>query len=142
MCLEEMKNVPGNIKISYRGALDLVESKQIYLNYDCLILPTEFENYCQVIAESLLHDCPIIISRETTPWDDVSDFKAGDAIKIGEDDKYISALEKVLNMDTDSYRDLVENVRQYVNYKIDNEGFKNKYLKMFSGVISHSNHDK
>ena len=141
MCLEEMKNVPGNIKISYRGALDLIESKKIYLKYDCLLLPTEFENYCQVIAESLLHDCPIIISRGTTPWDDVSDFKAGDAIKIGEDDNYINALEKVINMDTESYSELVQNVRQYVNYKIDNEGFKNKYLEMFSGVISHSDHD-
>lgn len=131
-CEVAMLSTPANVAITYKGALTPQEAQDIYLNYDCLLFPTEFENYGQVIAEALSHDCPVIISKGTTPWDDVTIQNAGYAVKIGKDDEFVTAINEMANFDTQSFENMVECVRKYLDTKLDRSSLRHRYVEMLT----------
>ena len=133
-CKEEMKKAPKNVKVEYKGALSPKDAKSIYLNYDCFLFPTFSENYGHVIAEALLHDCPIVISKGTTPWDDVVEYSAGFAIDLGDLEGFERALEEIAAMDNTNYMSLVESVRKYVGNKMNISELKTSYINMMKAI--------
>lgn len=133
-CDKEITKAPPNVKICYKGIIAPDAAKDVFLDYDCFLLPTKFENYGQAIAEALMHDCIPIISLGTTPWDDVNDYKAGFAVKIGEDKEYIDCIENIAGMDTEQYIRCIRNVRIYVSKKMDTEETRRRYLQLFTDV--------
>ena len=133
-CEEEIKKSPSNIVIRYCGSLSPEDARTIYYNYDGLLLPTQFENYGQVIAEALGHDCPIIISRGTTPWDDAADHGAGYCIPIGDDARYVEAIEEMSNLDNEGYCKMLDRVRTYAAKKMDVSQLKKKYVEVFQAI--------
>ena len=68
----------SSYRLSYGDPTDPKdELRAELLRHDCFLLPTAFENYGHSISEALLHDCPAVISRGTTPWDDVAQADCG-----------------------------------------------------------------
>ena len=135
-CLEEISCSPRNVVVSYKGALSPTKARSIYNSYDCFLFPTYSENYGHVIAESLLHDCPIVISKGTTPWDDVNDYCAGAAIDLDDIDGFVDYLEKIASMNNDEYNCLISNINKYVEFKINNESLKKEYIQMLESVCN------
>jgi len=131
-CKAAMAEAPSNVTITYKGALEPKNAQSIYLSYDCLLFPTEFENYGQVIAEALSHDCPVIISKGTTPWDDLAESGAGYIAKIGEDEAFVKAIDTIANLDSEGYSSLVSRVRTYAQIKTDINRLRQGYLEMLS----------
>lgn len=131
-CKAAMAEAPPNVTITYKGALEPKNAQSIYLSYDCLLFPTEFENYGQVIAEALSHDCPVIISKGTTPWDDLAESGAGYIAKIGEDEAFVKAIDTIANLDSEGYSSLVSRVRTYAQIKTDINTLRQGYLEMLS----------
>ena len=70
-CEAVIDKLPNHIKVTYKGRLNATEAREVAKDYDAFFLPTISENYGYVIEEALLCGCPVIISRGTTPWDDV-----------------------------------------------------------------------
>lgn len=134
-CQAEMKKAPSNVHIEYKGALSPKEAKLIFLHYDCFLFPTFSENYGHVIAEALMHDCPIVISKGTTPWDDVNEYNAGTAVELGTLSGFVTALENLAKMDSTQYQRMVVNVHKYVDIKINVTGLKKEYIKMIESVL-------
>ncbi|WP_031553345.1 glycosyltransferase family 4 protein [Oribacterium sp. FC2011] len=133
-CEKEIKKAPKNVKYTYRGVLPLTEIEKVYLQYDCLLHPTHSENYGHVIVEALCHDCPIVISKGTTPWDSVQDEGAGYCCAINDESYFIDSLEKIAQMNNEQYMQLVDNTRRYTN-KLHMDVIKKKYRDMFEKTI-------
>lgn len=66
-CLDEIKKLPDNICVSYKGIVEHIKVKSIFSKYDLFFFPTHLENYGHVINESLSVGTPVLIS-DNTPW--------------------------------------------------------------------------
>lgn len=133
-CEKEILTAPKNVSFNYRGVLPLTEIEKVYLDYDCLLHPTFSENYGHVIVEALCHECPIIISKGTTPWDSVEEKNAGFICELGEDQEFITALEKITNMDQETYSQMIMGTREYVK-RLNLDDIKMQYINMFQSII-------
>lgn len=133
-CVELIKKVPDNITIKYCGCINPNEVSKIYSQYDCFLFPTQNENYGHVIAEALANQCPVILSRGTTPWDDI-DEKAGFVCKLYNDDEFINALSKIAAMNAKEYENLMEKTHlYYVEKKKESEAIVG-HKAMFESII-------
>lgn len=139
-CEDLIEKVNKSIEIKYKGTLTPQESKEVYQNYNCFIFPTLSENYGHVIAESLLSSCPCIISKGTTPWDDVNG-NGGFAISLNKKDEFVRALNSIVDMDSYQYQELVGKLSEYTNSKLNINELSLKYEEMFETVISNQEAD-
>lgn len=124
-----------NIQINYCGELSPDKACMIYRNYDCMILPTKGENYCFSIEEALSCGCPVIISKGTTPWDDI-DYIAGYTVDENTPDGYGKALSQIGQMNALEYTKLVNSVVHYMEKKDKTELLKGQYDEMFYKAIN------
>ena len=127
---------PRNVNINYKGAVSQEEIKNLYSNYDCLISPTRFENYGQAIAEAMLNDVPVIISKGTTPWDDVVAYNASYLAPIDSIDSFTKCIDDIALMDTSEYNNLLLRLRLYCNSKFDFEKLKSDYTEAFYTILN------
>lgn len=130
LCREEIEKAPSYVTIRYRGALSTQDAKCIYSDYDCFLFPTFSENYGHVIIEAMLHDCPIIISRGTTPWDDVEESGAGYTVPLQNVDGFAQKLDSIASMDNKEYAQMMLKVRRYAAEKVQLQSLKSKYINM------------
>jgi glycosyltransferase involved in cell wall biosynthesis len=63
-------------RISFHGMIDEKEKEQMFASADVLVLPSHSENFAMVIAESLAHAVPVIVSAHA-PWSGVVDHGCG-----------------------------------------------------------------
>lgn len=129
--ITQVNKLNSNCIISYKGSLNPNEAKNIYEKYDCFLFPTTSENYGHVIAESMLSDCPVILSKGTTPWDDYNE-NGGYVISLEEPNRFTECLEKIAEMDNQDYNELIQLNRKYIDNKFKIKALKKEYLKMIN----------
>ena len=130
-CQEMIKKVPDNVKISYKGPLNLQEARESYYGYHAFLFPTLSENYGHVIVESLIAECPVIISRETTPWDDL-DGIAGYVVKLHDIPALTEAINKIVAMNSVEYRKMRESLNSYRDRKLNLDNLIEGYERLIS----------
>lgn len=135
-CKEIINIAPDNVKINYIGALSPIKMGQIYGQYDCLISPTRFENYGQSIVEAMLHDVPVVISKGTTPWDDLADYEAGYVEELDNVDGYTKAINEIGNMDIKQYSVLLNKLREYCSIKFNHQKLKQQYISILDKITN------
>ncbi|WP_339798245.1 glycosyltransferase [Paenibacillus sp. FSL R5-0744] len=111
-CSSEIKKLPLNIKVEYKGTIEHNEILNMYKNHHIFLLPTLGENFGHVISEALVGGCPIIIS-DNTPWRNLNDEKVGFDISLKDDYKYISAIQYFVDMKSDEYLIYSKNAFEY-----------------------------
>jgi glycosyltransferase involved in cell wall biosynthesis len=79
-CQSLIQDLPGNVRVQYRGELSHAEVRPTFSRYDAFVFPTRGENFGHVIAESLSAACPVICP-DNTPWTQVLDDGGGRAIR-------------------------------------------------------------
>lgn len=131
--IEKINSSRNNIKVSYRGALSPKEAKRIYDEYDCFLFPTISENYGHVIVESLFSECPVILSKGTTPFDDCHQ-KAGYVADLDKPEQFVQYLEQIAKMNQEEYDHLVKGIELYIEEKFRVEQLKEDYIDMISEV--------
>lgn len=129
-CLKERDK--SSISLKYKGRLPLYKSRIIAKDYDLMFLPTKGENYCYTIEESLMCGCPVLISKGTTPWDDVYP-DAGFAEDLNNIDSFVQRLQYVVDLDSKTYNYWCRNLRSYVMDKTAYYSVRNSYVEMFKG---------
>ena len=130
-CKDIISRAPENIQIQYKGAVEPTKAKELFADYDCFIFPTLSENYGHVIAESLLCGCPVILSENTTPWDDI-DGKAGITVQLDDIEGFTESIDKIAKMDENKYAQFVSGINSYLKDKLKTEELKTCYRNMFS----------
>ncbi len=117
-------------RVCYQGALDASASRNIFGKYDAFLFPTLSENYGHVIAESLACGCPVVISRGTTPWDDV-DSVGGFACRLDDEDEFVDRLNEMAAMDQGQYDQRFAGLPDYYRTKTKTRELVRKYQSMF-----------
>ena len=121
------------MKITYRGMVSTGQSTKIFSGYDCFLFPTVTENYSQAIAEAILSGTVPVISRGTTPWDDLED-NGGYTVPLDNPDGFVSRLEQLCGISGEEYRDLYNKLCEYRKIKMDTDTLCENYRKMFRHV--------
>ncbi len=126
-CQEEIKNLPENIKVKYKGLIRHDQVHETFFKYDVFLFPTLSENYGHVIAESLSVGTPVIISDQT-PWNDVNQYGAGMTISLKDKANYIKHIEEIINLG-DDYIKMSASAKNYFEKKCRIDYLHSKYLK-------------
>ena len=133
-CKEEISHHGDNITIKYMGSLNPSDVKTVFMNYHVFIFPTFSENYGHVIAEALSMSCPIILTKNTTPWDD-ADGVAGYLASLDNLQGFVDAINKVGEMDQKEYDELLGKTGQYFNMKMNTDNAVQGHKEMFRKII-------
>lgn len=134
ICEEEMNKAPTNVKINYCGKVNPNEVGEIYQKYDCFLFPTLNENYGHVIAEALANGCQIVLSKGTTPWDDLN-MKAGFVCDLEKIEQFTDALERIANESNEDYMIALNNVYKYYSEKTSDDNAVVGHKEMFNSII-------
>lgn len=135
-CQQVINEAPENIKITYKGALSPSKMRDTYAAYDCLISPTKFENYGQAIVEAMLHDVPVIISKGTTPWDDVEANNASYVVEKDNVDEYTHIIDDIAKFQNDEYAKVIGKLRLYTKNKFNEYKMKNQYSEVLHTIAN------
>lgn len=135
ICEDEIKKTPENVHINYCGKVNPNEVGDVYQKYDCFLFPTLNENYGHVIAEALANGCQVVLSKGTTPWDDLH-LKAGYVCQLGEIDLFTEALESIAAESEKDFKKAVESVYNYYSEKTNGNDAIIGHKKMFNKIIS------
>ena len=129
-CITEIHTSPDNVRMQYMGELEPEAAKTIYKAYDVFVFPTLSENYGHVIVEAISSLCPVLLSKGTTPWDDI-DGNGGFVIPLGDELKWTSTLEQLAKMDNTEYQELLGRLYDYSQNKLRIDHLKKEYEKLF-----------
>lgn len=132
-CLKKIAASPKKDHIHYHGAIAPAAAQTIYRQYDCMILPTKGENYCFAIEEALTCQCPVLISRHTTPWDDI-DQAAGFTVPLEQPEDFGRKLELLAAMNDREYAALLASLEQYIVKKLRTEALIQEYSALFDQI--------
>lgn len=116
-CQTVIKRLPDNVNVAYKGSLNAQEARACYYGYHAFVFPTLSENYGHVIVESMIADCPIVISRGTTPWDD-ADGAAGYVVELHDISALAKAIQKIVDMASDDFLEVQKTLRVYRDNKL------------------------
>ena len=134
-CERIIAQSPSNIIIQYCGKVSPERVGEIYQQYDCFLFPTSNENYGHVIAESLANGCPVVLSKGTTPWDDLHD-KAGFVCDLNNPDQFTEALETIAKMNESEYFKLLNSTYEYYSEKTKDNNAVSGHRSMFNKIIN------
>lgn len=132
-CKKIISVAPDNVKIKYCGAVPTGQSTRIFSGYDCFLFPTLSENYSQAIAEAVLSGTVPVISRGTTPWDDLEG-NGGYPLPLDNPDDFVTTLQTLCETSGVEYRILYDKLCEYRKIKLDTDSLCENYCKMFRQV--------
>lgn len=94
------------------------------------MFPTLSENYGHVIAEALVTGCIPIISDQT-PWSDINETNAGWALSLSDKNKFVHAIQEVVDMNDVEIQDSRNAIASYLEDKLRLNELKRRYLSVF-----------
>lgn len=134
-CMRVFNSAPVNINIKYCGIISKENLSQTIQKYDCFLFPTINENYGHVIAEALANSRPVILSKGTTPWDDL-DCVAGYAIELNSPQTFTDKLDYYASLDNKQFEDIINSTKEYFKHKTISDGAIEGHKEMFCKIIA------
>jgi len=101
-CRQIIKELPTNIKVTYRGVVNPADIAYTLSSYHALFLPTRGENFGHAIIEALSAGCPVVISDQT-PWRNLAVQKAGWDLPLQDKSIFIETLQNLVNMNHEEW---------------------------------------
>lgn len=131
-CQREIRKLPKNVKVLYKGSVEPVEVMKTFSDYDLFFFPTFSENFGHVIIESLSAGCPVLLSDQT-PWQDLEQKNAGYVASLNDIEKYVRVIEDLYFMSSEEIKKMRVSSQNYVKEKFD---FERIYLDILSKLES------
>lgn len=129
-CNIEMSSLPLNIQINYKGNLSPQKVQETLQQYDAMILLTKGENFGHALFESLSVGRPIITSY-FTPWNELTEKKAGWNVDIDNLKSISLLLNELASLDNESWQPYCTGALQLANEYYFNQSFKTAYQQLF-----------
>ncbi len=95
-CKEQVGSLPGNVKVTYKGAIEHSNVHATLAEYDLFFFPTRGENFGHVIFEALAAGVPVLISDQT-PWRDLEEKGVGWVRSLEEIDSFVQVITEFAN---------------------------------------------
>lgn len=134
--LNELKSLINDLgmqeKVVFKGHVG-GETKEKLLN-QCyfLVLPSESENFGNVVLESLMAGTPVIASYGT-PWESLNESHAGYWVKSSVE-SLKDVLNKALKMTENDYLDYSYNAKNLVRSSFDIESQANNWIEIYRNI--------
>ena len=129
-CQNQIKNLPSNIIVRYKGLADSEMIPTILEHYHFLLLPSEGENFGHSILESFTAGRPALISNNT-PWKNLELKKIGWDVSLENIDDLILAITKTVEMDQNKYDILSKNAFDFATNFCRNKKFISQNKRLF-----------
>lgn len=133
-CLDVAKRAPSNITVNYGGILDYSNKAETIQKHHCFLFPTINENYGHVIAESLANSRPVLLSKGTTPWDDL-DERAGFVVSLEDPNLFTEKLDYLADLDQEHFDELILSTKRYFIDKTAGDDAITKHKTMIRNII-------
>ncbi len=133
-CEEAIEKAPKNVKINYCGALSPEQVGPTFAKYHCFLFPTISENYGHVIVEALSNCCPVVLSKGTTPWDDINGV-AGYVCELLNIESFYTVLNCIKKFDNYEYEKMIKTTKTYFEKKINADNAVKGHLNMIKNAI-------
>ena len=126
---KSFENLPQH-DFRYLGEVNGNKVKEIIKQNHVLFLASKSENYGHAIVESLSLNRPVIISS-ATPWHELEFYSAGYNYNIDEEDKFVFALQKMVDCSNTEYQEYVEGAKKYCKKKVFKDETVSDYLSIY-----------
>ena len=131
-CRALMEKAPDHIRIRYCGSVPVGKAGETFSRYDCFLFPTLSENYGQVIAEAIQAGTLPVISRATTPWDDL---EGGKAIPLAQPEAFTGELQALCQMDESQFAQKRKLLHQYAQRKLNIKELTDRSKALFAAAV-------
>lgn len=135
VCLDIIKTLPSNCKVTFTGDLAFEEMIGELQSSHALVLPTTGENFGHAIFESLSAGKPAVISDQT-PWKDLPQHMAGWVVPVNDIKAFREAILELILMDQNTYQQYSNRAEAYARRIVTDSDYKRKYTRLFSGHVS------
>lgn len=133
-CQDEIKKLPGNVKVEYKGQVDHDRVHEVFSRYDAFLFPTLSENYGHVIAESLIVGTSVIISDQT-PWRHLEEAEAGWDIALDNRASFSTALETVISYREEDMLRRSERIQAYAKSAMKLDELRTSYQDLMEKIF-------
>ena len=130
-CEKVIKEMPSNIKVTYKGEVPHSEIENVFSKYHAFFFPTLGENYGHVIIEAMMSNCVVILSKGVTPWDDYNE-EGGFVEQLSNTSGFIKIIKNLLNIDKNKFEELNCKKNVYLNRKINSKEYMVEYESLFN----------
>lgn len=134
----DVKNIietaPKNVSIKYKGVVEPEKVSELFKEYHFLLFPTYSENFGHVIAEAISNSCPAIISKNTTPWDDMNEY-TGLVLSLDNPTFFVNTLQELVDLDNEKYQYYLELNSKYIKEKLRENNAVEKHKNMLNTII-------
>ena len=132
-CKALMEKAPENVRFQYCGSVPVGSAGEVFGRYDCFLFPTLSENYGLVIAEAVQAGTLPVISRGTTPWDDI---RGGCTVPLSEPQQFTDELQRFCAMSEKEIAQCREQLLRYGEEKLDTKRLVEQTKMLFQTAIS------
>lgn len=129
-CRQIMNEMPANVTVSYKGAVEPPLVAGILSNYHCFVLPTLGENFGHSIFEAMAAGLPVIIS-DKTPWQNIDKKGAGWIFDLNVNGDFERALEELITTSSEELKNNGEKAKSLAKEYLENAGLEERYEEMF-----------
>lgn len=129
-CQNAIKSLPKNVACEYKGLVSHDRVHEVFSQYDAFVFPTLSENYGHVIVEAITSGCFVILSKDTTPWNDL-DHNGGFLIKLDQPEQWRESIQYVIDMGAEEYDSISKCLNAYTSQKLAIKRIQNEYNTVF-----------
>lgn len=121
-------------KIVFKGHLEGIAKEEIYAESYALILPSETENFGNVVVEALNQGTPVVASKGT-PWQILEEYEAGWHVS-NDPETLAKVIDSLLLMDNKTHEHMCLN-----SYKLVDENFRvesqiHRWIDIYKNVLN------
>lgn len=119
--VKQIQSLGHSNKIVFKGHVEGGAKEELYAKAYALILPSETENFGNVVVEALNQGTPVLASTGT-PWQILEEYNAG--LHIPNDPESLSkGIDSLLSLNNEQYQQMSLNSYKLVdeNYKVDSQ---------------------
>ena len=132
-CRALIEKAPSNVCFQYCGSVPVGSAGAVFGKYDCFLFPTLSENYGQVIAEAVQAGTLPVISRGTTPWDDI---RGGSTVPLSQPEAFVAELQRLCSMSEDEIAACRAQLLRYGEEKLDTKRLVEQTKALFEAAVS------
>jgi glycosyltransferase involved in cell wall biosynthesis len=111
-CKAVINQLPNNIVVNYKGALNHDYLDVTLTNYQALFLPSTGENFGHIILEAMANSCVPIISNKT-PWRDLESQKIGFDLPLEKQELFSEKINFLASLSKEEFYEYSFNAYQF-----------------------------
>lgn len=134
-CQTIIDSLPGNVKVTYKGAVMPDQVGAIFADYELFLFPTRGENFGHVVLEAFVNGCPVLLS-DRTPWRNLKERGVGWDLPLEDPSAFETVLNDMVNMDFAEHSKLRENARRYGDSVVNDPKILQQNRELFLRLLA------